>query len=304
MDRNKILFISASSPEEVEFNNYRKQYGISACEIIDKKNFFTKVILFLGYYIFSPLLYLVYGKWKREIDKYELIIINSRRPSKYALKMIAKKKKKLVVVYWNKITKEELNTDFCKKYADAVYSFDLKDSREYKLLFCDTYTFSCLYDFEEVTNNNYAYYFGKYKVGRDEILKKLDNQLKNYMEVDFNLVYDSNQNGLYASERITYNDYLNKAKKVNVIVEIVSNNQSGLTLRSLEALYLGKKLITNNKDIVNYKIYNKNNTFILDEDANITNFVNCRFETINSIKEYYEFDNWLERIISKFKEKE
>lgn len=303
MDRSKILFLSAFSPEEVEFNNYRKQYGISACEIINKKNIFTKIILFLGYYLFSPLMYFVYGKWKNNIDNYEMFIINSRRPSKYALKMIAKKNKKIVVVYWNKITKEELNIDFCKKYTNAIYSFDLKDAQKFNLLFCDTYTFSSIYDNSDSIDDNIAYYFGKYKTGRDEILKNLENQIKDYVNVDFNLVYDKKPNGLYASDRISYKAYLNKVKTSKIIVEIVSNNQSGLTLRSLEALYFEKKLITNNDDIVNYKIYNKNNIFIIGKDKDLSDFIKCKNDNLDFVKEYYDFNNWLNRIIYDFEDK-
>jgi hypothetical protein len=44
--------------------------------------------------------------------------------------------------------------------------------------------------------------------------------------------------------------------KTNCILEVVQNNQAAVTLRTLEAIYYGKKLLTNNKNIKKYSFYN------------------------------------------------
>ena len=45
------------------------------------------------------------------------------------------------------------------------------------------------------------------------------------------------------------------------IIEIEDIDQNGLTLRSLESIFFGKKLITDNRDIVNYDFYKKENIY-------------------------------------------
>jgi hypothetical protein len=82
------------------------------------------------------------------------------------------------------------------------------------------------------------------------------------------------------------------------VVDLVPEVQTGLSLRPLEALFFGKKLITNCKSIKNHPLYNKTNIFILDEDsdADLLQFIK---EPIapqpQSIKEYYSFNEWLKR---------
>ena len=48
------------------------------------------------------------------------------------------------------------------------------------------------------------------------------------------------------------------------VVDIEHPNQSGLTIRTIEAVFSGRKLITTNSDIANYDFYDKNNILIID----------------------------------------
>jgi hypothetical protein len=48
------------------------------------------------------------------------------------------------------------------------------------------------------------------------------------------------------------------------VIDIENKGQHGLTMRTIELLGLKRKLITTNKDIVNYDFYNENNILIID----------------------------------------
>ena len=66
----------------------------------------------------------------------------------------------------------------------------------------------------------------------------------------------------------------------------------------MEALFLEKKLITNNKDIKNYDFYNPSNIFILGENniEDIKEFINKPYEKVEQkIIDYYDFEQWLSR---------
>ena len=72
----------------------------------------------------------------------------------------------------------------------------------------------------------------------------------------------------------------------------------GLTLRTLEALFFKKKLITNNRDIVNLQFYNANNIFVLgiDKLENLKIFMDKPYENIEQkVIDYYDFNEWLKR---------
>ena len=54
----------------------------------------------------------------------------------------------------------------------------------------------------------------------------------------------------------------------------MKKGQRGLTLRSLEAMIMGKKLITNNKHIMTMPFYSSQNILIIDNNTDITNITN------------------------------
>ena len=67
---------------------------------------------------------------------------------------------------------------------------------------------------------------------------------------------------------------------------------------TLEALFFKKKLITNNRDIVNLQFYNANNIFVLgiDKLENLKNFMDKPYENIEQkVIDYYDFNEWLKR---------
>ena len=52
-----------------------------------------------------------------------------------------------------------------------------------------------------------------------------------------------------------YGEIIDVVKKSNCILEVVQKGQSAITLRTLEAVYYRKKLLTNNTNIKKYSFY-------------------------------------------------
>ncbi len=298
MKKEKILCLACPSVG-FDSSSYRREYGIASFPLLKKKKMVVKFLMFIGYYLFSPILYLVYGEWKKEIDNYDLVILDTRRPAKYAVKYIKKKNKRLVMFYWNVVTKNELQPNFLKKYTNEIFTFDKSDSIKYNIGFNDT----CIYEKileknNKKTSNNKAYYLGAYKPGRESELKKYYDLFTYYsIECDFNLV--GNSNSIFKSKALNYTDYLSNVSESEYIVEIVSNGQKGLTLRTLEALYYGKKLITNNKTIKNYDFYSPKWIFIIGEDNEFEKFIHADSSEVDrEYIKYYFYENWLRRLIN------
>lgn len=65
---------------------------------------------------------------------------------------------------------------------------------------------------------------------------------------------------------LTHDAIINIYKNCNYILDINHPQQKGLTMRTFEALGAGKKLITTNQDIKNYKIFNSGNILVIDRN--------------------------------------
>lgn len=85
----------------------------------------------------------------------------------------------------------------------------------------------------------------------------------------------------------------------NVVLDANDIHQQGLTIRTIETLVSGKKMITTNKDIVNYDFYNPSNILIIDRD-NIQidrSFFEREFVPIEpKVLEKYTAEGWVEDV--------
>ena len=101
------------------------------------------------------------------------------------------------------------------------------------------------------------------------------------------------------SDNIDYNEYLKVLVKSKAIIEIVFTDNADYTLRTMEALFYQKKLITNNRLIVNAEFYNKNNIYVLNDQTSkqdIQNFLELPFVPYSQEQiDFYGVDNWAER---------
>ena len=89
----------------------------------------------------------------------------------------------------------------------------------------------------------------------------------------------------------------------SIILDIEHPNQQGLTMRTLESIGAGKKLITTSKSIQHYVFYNTNNIAIINRDACDhqidSRFCDCTYqEPDESVYEKYTLRGWLKEVLS------
>ena len=80
------------------------------------------------------------------------------------------------------------------------------------------------------------------------------------------------------------------------VIDINHPNQSGLTMRCIESLLSGKKLLTSNANIMNEYIYDVSRVFVFDRSSPCFpgEFLDAPFQPISSdLKDYYSIDYWL-----------
>ena len=90
-----------------------------------------------------------------------------------------------------------------------------------------------------------------------------------------------------------------------VIIDIEHLKQKGLTMRTLEMLGANKKIITTNKEVLNYDFYNKNNILLIDRNNPIIDksFLESDFEGIDKeTYDKYSINKWVETIFKDFDE--
>ena len=98
---------------------------------------------------------------------------------------------------------------------------------------------------------------------------------------------------------LTLDEVINLYKRSKVILDINHPDQTGLTMRTFESIGAGKKLITTNKDVVNYPFYNPNNICVVDR-TNIQlekTFFQTPYQNIEEkLYERCSIDGWLSDI--------
>lgn len=250
------------------------------------------------------------------IEEFEKEILKQSREYKYFLKIgpIVLREKTLniikqnyevkIVHHWDSIGKfisdETINIE--KKYFDTIFSYDKKDCEKYNLKYLPNYYFE---------NESKAILENKvFTIMADEsrlkLLEKISIILKNkemipeIILVTKNKKIESNEINI-TRDFLTLKDVLEKEKNSKFILEINRKNNYGYTFRTMDCIGMRKKLITNNKLIINEDFYNSNNILIINED-NIEipeKFINSSYEELSKeIYEKYSLKNWVERLLT------
>lgn len=261
-----------------------RNYNIDELYLLNSNSYIFKILK--KFHIF------ILGKWKKNIKKYNRFIIFESLYDKRISKEIKKKnaKCKIIIYFWNSI--DEHNRKILQDTnVDEFWTFDKKDAIKYQLKYNPQfYTKAVKIENYENKTSDIAF-LGRAKDRKDEITEIHNKMEKKGVITNFKIIEKE-------KEIISYDKYLEMLSETKCILDYNQNGQCGLTLRPMESLFLKKKLITNNKDIINYDFYRPNNIFILGVDNinRIKEFINSPYEEIDEeIIKYYDFESWLKR---------
>ena len=243
-------------------------------------------------------------KFINESNDYDILLINAPYLLTNNQIEIALKKTKLsVVIFWDSIEKIPMQKKYLEDF-DIIYSFEPDDCAKYHLKKITNFYFA------ESNNDSNNLYDVCYLATYDERIKVAERIFKYFDEHNISVkgkMFARRRQRLPKSiERIkeiipfskSYKYYLDS----KIILDIAHPNQKGLSFRPYEAIGLRKKLITTNKDIVNYDFYNPNNIFVIEDVDNITiplYFFKTDYEEIDiKLREKYHIKNWIHNIIN------
>lgn len=196
---------------------------------------------------------------------------------------------------------------------DNIFTFDRKDTLQYNLKFrplfyrksestCDQV---CKYDISFV---------GSMHSKRYEILHNLKKQFleKNitykfvlytthfsyYINRYIRKCISKEDRDLFVFHPISYQDYESISLSSKVILDLAHPLQTGLTMRTIEAIGFHKKLITTNKDIVNYPMIDANNYVVLDINSCNVDYSIFERAYANGNISYFSLQNFVSELVS------
>lgn len=151
-----------------------------------------------------------------------------------------------------------------------------------------------------------CFFLGRDK-GRSALLDRLAAVLEQHQcHVDFHIVRDSTStppSRFHTDTLLDYEVNLELSLASDVLVEINQPGQSGFTLRTLEAAYFGKKLITNNASVKATPLFHPNNIFVFDtqgpwDTSALGEFLKAPYQPLPPETLYvYSPDHMIERLI-------
>lgn len=261
----------------------------------------------------------------KEIDY--LLIIKCDLMSIDILKYIKKEfaKTKICLYLWDSM-KDIPGIESKIKYFDVVNSFDDDDCASYPeigfrpLFFCDEFRKNNrLHDYKYDVS-----FCGTVHTNRLKIINKIEKQVKSLDKKIYCYLYLQSQ-FIYLFYWITKKDFRKVRKDIfdfdkissrqvseivnesNAILDIQSPGQKGLTMRTVEILGMGKKLITTNENINKYDFYNSDNICIVELDNPCIDqwFLKKTYREIDSeVYEKYSITTWVQSVFNKCEIKE
>ena len=198
---------------------------------------------------------------------------------------------------------------YLPKTGMSVYSFDKNDAKYgfhiVKQVYCYTKILQQLKN-TDIQEDVDIVFLGKDKK-RANILLELKKQFDAenissyyYIMKDKHSVLLPEFTDAYHDNEIPYTDALRITMRGKCILDILQGNQGGMTLRPLEALFMKKKLITNNRNIISSPIYHPNNIFVIGHDNRsfrdfmLADYYELPQETINQYDVYY----WIKQFMN------
>ena len=223
------------------------------------------------------------GDWTDKLDQYDQIIIFDAVYEPMIGRYLKRKGANAYIYMWDGKNRFRLSVE----QIFPVLSFNPRDT-ENGMLFQRSFYCREVLEKIECTNQYDIFYCGRIK-RRWDVIRKYCLFFKNYgFSTNFHIVSDSGrekEEGIEVfTKELSYYENLLGVSSSRAILNIVDPDEFGaITQRCLEALYLQKKLITNDTQICETDLYHKNNVYILAEDF-------CEGEEKKAIEEFLRIE--------------
>lgn len=312
-DYSKMIFKELKNKKNIVLNHGADKEKKSLFNTIKKLSLSKKIGKIFNF-PFRKILYRSFFKNLEITEKSEDICIffDSYEYAKKIIfiKWLKKEYPKMKLYLWNWNTLKD-KTDILefKKVYDKVCTFDKNDAKKYGLeYFPQFFSKEIGREYENKKKPSNGVVFVGADKGRVDYLEKIAIKLKNmHIPVHFHILKDEGVD--YSKERVI-NDYITD-KKLNydevikmtatsaVVLDLAKVGQDGFSLRVMESIFMGKKLITKDQNIKKFDFYNPNNILVIEDIDDIKiEFFRTPYEKLDEeILNKYNVNSWLKYMI-------
>lgn len=191
---------------------------------------------------------------------------------------------------------------------DEIYSFDTNDITTYGFSATSNYIYFKLEESSKKNTNDFVY-IGSID-NRIKQLNSIAEQLKNQGKTFAfyaigkkafvcqlkQLFLGENKHITFKKNRFNQKETLAIYRESNVIIDLVRENQTGLSFRIFEAIGLQKNVITNNKSILSYDMFSSGKIACLDDLSKINEVFFNDVNYSNEVREKYHINNWIQTV--------
>ncbi|THJ36371.1 hypothetical protein E8K88_00215 [Lampropedia aestuarii] len=194
----------------------------------------------------------------------------------------------------------------------SIYSFDRADVAQYGLLYApQPFRHMEAGDAPAAAQSPPTdFFFLGYDKGRLPLLMRLKQAADTlglschfHILPDAGKTYSAAEQAMLSTGYLSYADNMALSQRARCLIDIVQATQSGATMRSVEALFLNKKLITTRQLALQEPDYNPSRTLVVDSSTAIDcqallHFMQSPFvPASDAIRTEHEINTWLNRFI-------
>lgn len=242
-----------------------------------------------------------------ELKRYnpEYVIVSDTIITKHFLKWISKlyPNAQLNFVYGNMVGRAAHLLPRQVPSCYKVWTYDNYDSIKYEMPLFKASPYLKCYIRPSKEKIYDVLYVGSDK-GRGDRLIEFEKKLNELgLITKFIIVKDSriSKEKPYYQKPISYTELVELISISKSVLNIALENQQGITVRDLESLFHGVKLITTNEHIKKSDIYTPNNVFVLNgyNYREIPKFLGLPLDNMDSVKPNHTFDKYVDEITSR-----
>jgi hypothetical protein len=215
--------------------------------------------------------------------------------------------KRVILWFWNPVQRLERFEHLNPRVERWTYSEP--DARKYGMRLNTQFYFDCLSkeaeSFRRAPSPSFrkALFIGREK-GREAWLLELKDELESAgVAADFRVFYPPRATNFQSlrEKLIPYREVVDAVKESQVLIDLYADPGAGLSLRAMEALFFGKKLITNRSLMRNEPFYHRHNIYITGEESiPLADFLDLPYAAPDpGIRDSYLLSNWLKRFAGK-----
>ena len=279
----KIMFadlIKADDPDITEIPKFRRLPDwLNKLRLIHFSDRINRHLWLPFKGLWNPL----YTLSKLDVNKdevYWVVFLNGTLRNYYSLNYLKQLKKKhpnmkLAMIMYDSLSNRSTKRAVEKMPVfDKIFSFDKGDCEQKGFeRILSTYSVPQTVHLDEQYKND-AFFVGAAENRLELLQETLKRVSECYPRCEFRIVGVSNENRKYEdvityNKRLSYDEALMYSYNTTCIVEVVRPGQTGVSLRTCEAVVFNKKLLTNNASVRDMPFYDPNYICIFDRVEDI-----------------------------------